>query len=487
MNRPASRLLPLSLTAISLLTATLVVTAPGLTTYAHATAPLDTAAGASENIDAHTSDVEVVDGAHILSDSDKKMLDERTTGIDFPDSVQRVVYLTFADNDENLNDTVRYFGEDERRDLLDADQKKFAPGTVIVAVGLAPKKMGVYAGDDVAADLDLQDDARLAGITDEMRDPLREKNWALGLLRGAQGAADTEVRSESSEWPGILATGGVLAGGGIACGIGLRSRRKKKAAQAREDYDYILAHHGDIATRLDAIDVRAHSLSSPLADDEFRRQWDDIKAAFLKAQSALDKTGELDRSSTDKEFRAHASALADARAAVEEAVNAEANVEELASLEHGDATARRRALTDLHRDIADARAEAQPREEERLVDIDKRVLALRDGHGDGTDSLTSPDFMDTYTGILTDYHAVIEAVRESMYSDKTVERGDHTAPTLGSSSWHPGMGIYYVPFSVVNNWHSSDVAAASSSNSSSGVTTGYSAGGFAGAGGSSSF
>ena len=477
MNRCVRRL--------SLSIAALAVAVTPATHSAVEPALADAATPAAEQA-AHR-DVEIVDGAGILSDSDKKMLQDRTAEIDFPGSVDRVVYLTFADNDNNLNDTVRYFGEDERPDLLDSDRKKFAPGTVIVAVGLNPHAMGVYSGDDVAADADLQDTDRLAGITNEMREPLAEENWALGLLRGAQGTADLDVRDESSDWPGILACGGVLAGGGVLGAVAIRNSRRKKAAQAREDFDYILAHHGDIATRLDAIDIRAHSLTSPLADDEFRRQWDDIKTAFLDAQSALDKTGELGRASSDKEFRAHADALADARSSVEEAVNAEANVEELAGLEHGDAATRRRALTDLHRDIADAQAKAQPREERRLGDIDKRVLALRDGHGDAADSLTSPNFMDAYTEILTDYHAVIEAVQDSMYSSG-VKRGEHTAPTLGSSSWHPGMGIYYVPFFVVNNWHSSDVSAASSSgNGGGGVTTGYSAGGFAGAGGSSSF
>ena len=435
--------------------------------------------------DTHTADVSVAtvdfaDCAGILSDSDKQMLREKTAETDFPDSVGKVVYLTFAENDDNLNDTVRHFGEDERPDLLDADQKKYAPGVVIVAVGLDPRAMGVYAGDDVAADTDLQDDARIEGITDEMREPLQEENWALGLVNGAKGVAAPELRAEESVWPIILGLGTAVGGAGIGLGGIYLHNRKKNAKQAREDYRYILAHHGDLANRLDAIDIRAHSLTSVFANDEFRRQWDNIKSSFLSAHSTLNTVGELDSSSPDSQFRAHHKELAKARKSVEEAVNAEENVEELAALEHGDGDTRRRALTDLHEDVLAAQSKAAKNAKRELADIDKRVLALRDAP-------ESPSFMDDYAGILSDYRAVVERVQKSMYDgdDEEAELGTHSAPTLGSESWRPGVGSHYVPFFVVSDWHTSDVQAASGGNGS--VTTGYSDGGFSGAGGSSSF
>lgn len=82
--------------------------------------------------------VEVLDLADELSDADEQLLLDRTPSIDLPAEVTDVTYILFPTNDDNLNDTVRYFGEDERRDLISEAGDKFAPGALIVAVGRDP-------------------------------------------------------------------------------------------------------------------------------------------------------------------------------------------------------------------------------------------------------------------------------------------------------------------------------------------------------------
>lgn len=163
-------------------------------------------------------------------------------------------------------------------------------------------------------------------------------------------------------------------------------------------------------------------------------------------------------------------------------MNAEANIEELARMEHGNTEVRRRELTDLHEDVLAATTKAEGDLKGKLEVLDARVLELRK-------YIDAPDFMDTYAGILGDYKVLIDALQDQLYAASNIEREDHSAATLADAAWRPpGVGSYYVPYVVINDWHQSDVAAhAQASSDSGGVSTGYSSGGFSGSGGSSSF
>ncbi|KAA8723056.1 DUF5129 domain-containing protein [Corynebacterium phocae] len=434
--------------------------------------------------------VTVVDSAELLTPGEEASLAQATAQVSLPGSVEEVYYLTFASNDDNLNDTVRYYAADHG--LQSADGEKYRDGLLIISVGMEPRRMGVYCGDTVCRDLEIYDaegttdSLRTAGIADAMRPLLKEEKWEQGLLRGVQAAADTGVRAappattDGASWFLPTVAGGLgLAGLGIG-GFFIARARREKIRTAREDYAYILAHHGDVAARLEEIDVRAHSLSSPLADDQLRRQWEQIRDKFLAAQQSMDGLGKLRADSSDDRFRRHHEQLATARAAVEEVVNAEANLEDLARMEHGDAPLRRRELTRLHQDVLGAIAEAEPALARQLEEIDARVLQLRA-------NLQAPDFMDTYAGILGDYQVLMDKLTQQLYAADKVERADHQPDSLGSSAWHPGVGSYYLPYAVVSSWHSQDVAAASSAASSGSSTTSYSSSGFSGGGGSSSF
>lgn len=436
-------------------------------------------------------DVEVYNPDGELTQEDINFLNDATADIDLPATVQTVDYLLLAENDDNFNDSVLEWALDNAPELLNdtslpvADMK-WAPGHLIVAVGLDPHRMGVYAGDDVADTLDFYGEGRNEGMTDAMREPLRQENWAAGLVAGTRAAADTSVVTEPAETPWGWIGAGVGTAGVIAAGTGawgVAHARKKKAETARERFDYVSANYGRLAQELDAIDIRAHSLSSPLANDALRTQWEDVKTRFLGLHDQMDALGELNAAAEDKEFRDRAEEIGTAHETVTQLETAESNIERLAKMEHGDADTRRRELTRLHEDALEAEVTADKEDaalSQRLRELDERVLALREDLG-------APDFMDHYAGLIADARVLNEAVQEKMYRDLE-EAEEHRAPTIYQSGWQPGIGYHaYVPFAVVSSWHASDTAAASAASSSgSSVNTSFSSG-FSGAGGSSSF
>ncbi len=428
--------------------------------------------------------VEVIDPSGQLSAGDVEFLESETVGLELPAQVERVTYVVFDENDDNLNDTVLEFARSERPDLVSGEGDKWAPGQLIVALGLDPNRMGVYCGDDVCAATDIYGQGRLDAILDEMREPLRQGNWAAGLLRGTQAAADPEVRADEGadfpDWAWIPIVGGIgVVGGGIGAGVAVAARRKK-AATAREQFDEVQRDYGRVGNELTAIDVRAHSLTSPLANDRLRADWEEVKTGFLGLHETMDSLEGLSANSEDKEFRTKAEAIGEAHEKVTRLRIAEENIEELARMEHGDAETRRRQLTELHEDALAAAVEVDDADlKERLRDVDQRILGLRS-------RLDDPRFMDDYADLLGDYRILVEALRERMYSESdTKTEEDHETPRLWESSWRPGYGYgNFVPFMMVTSWHSSDVAAQSAA---SAANTSYSGGGFSGGGGSGSF
>ncbi|AGF73624.1 DUF5129 domain-containing protein [Corynebacterium halotolerans] len=429
--------------------------------------------------------VEVIDPSEQLSGEDITLLEEQTPEVDLPAQVERVVYVVFEDNDDNLNDTVLGHAREQRPDLVNQAGDKWAPGLLIVALGLGPDRMGVYCGDDVCSATDIYGEGRLDGILDEMEEPLQQGNWAAGLLRGVQAAADPEVRREESGLPAVvgiaLGVGAAAIGGGVA-GVAVAASRRKKARVARERFDEVQRDYGRVATELTAIDVSAHSLTSPLANDRLRAQWEEVKNGFLGLHGTMDTLEELSADSTDKEFRERAESIGEAHEKMMRLRTAEDNIGELVRMERGDAGVRRRQLTELHEDVLAATVHAGDGElESRLSALDAGLLDLRE-------RLDAPTFMDEYAGLLGDYRVLVEEVRNRLYSESGTEMGeDHETPRLWESSWRPGYGYgNFVPFAVVNTWHDNDVATAQSASSPS-ATTGYSAGGFSGGGGSRGF
>ncbi|MGO1464928.1 MAG: hypothetical protein ACTH0P_06750 [Candidatus Corynebacterium faecigallinarum] len=240
------------------------------------------------------------------------------------------------------------------------------------------------------------------------------------------------------------------ASGGVVHGLS-SERWDHLLVFPRDHYDP--SHESDIrhasAPIAPRVDVHANSLTSPIADAERRRQWEECKKNFLSVDSKVSDTV-LTTSSEDKESRTHAGTVADAYEAVEQMDAAEDNIDRLFTMEHGDSTVRREELTELAEDLAEAEVKTKYEAlQTSLVDVEATVNELKQ-------DLEAPDFMDRFADTVRSY----------------------------------GHGNY-IPFVIVNSWHTADVkaaqsAASSSSSSSSSTNVSFSSG-FSGGGGSGRF
>ena len=346
------------------------------------------------------------------------------------------------------------------------------------------RKVGIYCGDDVCGALDIFEGPHLDGALEAMKDPMRRENHAAGLLAGARAAADPTVLAPEPEgmpaWlPWALGGAGVVGAGAI--GAGVAASRKKKATTARERYDRVSREYGRVAQELTGLDVRANSLTSPLADDELRSQWADVRDRFLSLDTVMGRIGDLRPDSTDAEFRAKATDIELAHTTVDQMEIAEKNIDQLFRMEQGDPDVRRRQLGELHEDMV---AAALGTKDARLAAEARALDARADELARDTQA---PGFMDRYARLVVDYRLVVEAIREREMSDvKTADdAGDRHAPRLYDRDWRAGYGYNgFVPYSVVSSWHARDVQAAQSASS---TTTSYSNASFSGGGGSSGY
>ncbi|WP_264887555.1 DUF5129 domain-containing protein [Dietzia sp. NCCP-2495] len=485
MTRPVPRVLIRLLVALAGAAALLTMLAWSPGSVAHAQAPAEAPAPTADEPE-QAVEVEITDRADVLSSGDEDLLRTETGRISFPPQVRRVVFLTFDDGGENLNDTTERFAQSDRPDLVAGDREKWAPGALLVVNDPESRDVGIYCGDDVCAALDLFEGRHLDGSLEAMKDPMRRGNHAVGLLSGAQAAADPTVLAPEREgapgWlPWALGGAGVVAVGAI--GAGVAANRKKKAATARERYDRVSREYGRVAGELDGLDIRANSLTSPLADDELRSQWADIRDRFLALDTVMGRIGDLRPDSSDSEFRAHAADIDSAHETVDQMETAEKNIDELFRMEQGDADARRRQLGELHEDML---AAALGTKDSRLA-AEARAL---DARGDELARDTAaPDFMDRYARLVVDYRIVVEAIRAREMADveEAKDAGDRHAPRLYDRDWRAGYGYQgFVPYYVVSSWHAHDVQAAQSA-ASSATNSSYSNASFSGGGGSSGY
>lgn len=427
-------------------------------------------------------EVTVIDMAEELSDDDEIALQADTYSLSFPEQVKAVRYIVFDDNDDNLNDTVENYLRAEHPDWI--TENAFTPGELIVAVGMDPHRNGVYCGNDVCSAIDFYGEGRQDGILEQMVSPLQDGRIAIGLYEGAAAAANPDVRQIDEPTPGwvkglvIAIIGAILAGAASIIAFFSRKSMKDKAAAARERFDRVQREYGESATRLDAINVRAHSLTSPLANDSLREQWDDVRTRFLSLNDAFSTPpiSTLTHDSSDKEFRKAAGALEEADITVTQMETAEKNIDTLYEMEHGDADTRRRELTSLRKDISEARVEINDKDsvlDEILTDLIARI--------DEAD-IADPEFMNFYARLLDDYSTALDGVASHMKDvEETTER---TAPTIYDSNWRPGTGYNaFVPYYMISTWHAADVSAAQAASSSSANTSfssGFSGGGASG-------
>lgn len=434
--------------------------------------------------------VEIMDPDDVLTADDERRMLRDIERIDVGEEVEQVNYMVFETNDDNVNDTVENYLRDHHPDLIDDDY--FTDGQLFVGVGLDPRQAFIFAGEDVAEAYQLKDESdHLEESLDAIKPGVRDNNIPAGLFAGADNAVSAEKLTESTYEEAksdrnFGVTGGGVGAGVVAAtivGIGAGSRRKKQSnvITAREDWDYVSQTYADVAARLDAIDVRAHSLSSDLLNSHLRKQWEKLRKDFLKLDRKVSPISQLSATSPDEEYEKHAEKLAKAAQTCERMEVAEKNIDKLYGIEHADAATREHELYKLEEDLHDASVEAGEyaeslQEELRILERDARALR---------DDPTHPEFMDNYLTLLNRGSRAMHALQNLMQKKNEADE-DPKEADIYDRGFFAGVGAYgFIPFYQVSSWNSN--AEMFNSNSSSGGVNSSFSSGFSGSGGSSSF
>lgn len=179
----------------------------------------------------------------MLTADDERILERDAARLEVRDVVKQLHYIVFADNDDNVNDTVENYLRDHHPELIGDDS--FTDGTLFVGVGLNPRQAFIFAGDDVAKLLELRDSSHLSESLDAIKPGVKDGNIPGGLFHGASTATDLaaleQARFDSAESnrTSAIVMGGLgaaaLGGGAAATTGGYRRSRAKKITQARED------------------------------------------------------------------------------------------------------------------------------------------------------------------------------------------------------------------------------------------------------------
>ena len=437
-----------------------------------------------------TFSTEVHNPEGVLSADDEARLERDAERLDAPAVVEQLHYMVFEENDDNVNDTVEEYLRDNRPDLIGDDY--FADGVLIVGVGLDPRQAFIFAGEDVAEALDLRDSSHLDDALDAIKPGVKDNNIPAGLFAGANAATDISTLAEDRYNDAVgdritAVVGSGIGGGGaiFATGLGVGSYRRdkaKKIAQARAEMSLVGKEYGQLAARLDQVDIRAHSLTSPFANATMRSEWEEVRDRFFHIHDQVDSLGNLTSKSSDEKYLEQADAIHQAAVTTREVSYAEDNIDKLYRLEHGDEVVRRTELQALRDDVV----EAQVALDDAKSGLYRELQNLRERADSLMNSTQSPDFLDQYVILLGDYRTALEQLRKQKFNDlDESENTALTAPGITSPDYRAGYGYNnFVPFWALSTWHSTNSAAQSSGGSS--ANTGFSSG-FSGAGGSSSF
>ena len=437
-----------------------------------------------------TFSTEVHNPEGVLSADDEARLERDAERIDAPAVVEQLHYMVFEENDDNVNDTVEEYLRDNRPDLIGDDY--FADGVLIVGVGLDPRQAFIFAGEDVAEALDLRDSSHLDDALDAIKPGVKDNNIPAGLFAGANAATDISTLAEDRYNDAVgdriaaMVGSGIGGGGAIfATGLGVGASRRSKAkkiAQARAEMSLVGKEYGQLAARLDQVDIRAHSLTSPFANATMRSEWEEVRDRFFHIHDQVDSRGNRTSRDSDEQFLKNADEIHQAALTTRELSYAEENIDKLYRLEHGDDVVRRTELQALRDDVV----EAQVALDDAKSGLYRELQNLRERADSLMNSTQSPDFLDQYVILLGDYRTALEQLRKQKFNDlDESENTALTAPGITSPDYRVGYGYNnFVPFWALSTWHSTNSAAQSAGGSS--TNTGFSSG-FSGAGGSSSF
>ncbi|WP_158256074.1 DUF5129 domain-containing protein [Corynebacterium sp. 13CS0277] len=416
-----------------------------------------------------------------ITSADVDFLRKETDRIPFPPQVTHVDYVVFSSGADNLNDTTLAFATEQRRDLINATETKWAPGHLIAVVSLDPRRNGIYCGDDVCSALQLAGTSHLDYSLDAMKPSLRQGNIAAGLFEGVKAASDPTLRRTDNDTSKGTSVWWLLLGGGSAAlllGYGIR-RGARQGAELTKRHNRLITEWSRVAHQLDDYDIRANSLTSVFADAQLRHEWTELRDGFVAVEEQLHTIPEAP---TEQDLAPYAQDLTEAERTLTMMKNAQNNIDVLYDVEHGDVQRRIIEATKLHLELQKAlRTTDDTAEIEQLRELDARALLLRDEPERDT-------FLDDFALLIADIAEITEAIAASHYSDTT----RRSTPKLTSYDWSLGTGYHdYVPLTVWETWHDYDHApVASASDGSWGASsssTSYSSGGFSGGGGSSSW
>jgi hypothetical protein len=476
--------------------------------------------------------VGIDDEQGVIDDPDA--LEERLRAIDLHDGAApvdlEVVTLDISaqdadpDSDTGLNDAVLEYARAEHPDWIDG--KTWADGVVILAIDPEHRKLGTYAGEDVKLS-----DGGFEDVQDAMRDDAADGAWADAFDQGAQKYADLLGRP----WwrsPGAI-IGAFLAlialGAGAVAALARGAGNRRRVRSARERFDDVRAKRQETDQAASRIPRDSSYGATILADvEDYRRAVDDaegtaselpappgplwgigpasarrartfetsVEAAdraddtIIGAARLLGRTGDF-RSAWDEERRP----LDESLAAVEQTIT-----EVLDSADADDAAAHQQQGTDAG---SDAAAGLRSTAQQVSSDLEEVSTAYLDGTISPDDALERLDELteqlsvaserlrDEAIGARTEDDEEAEVMRdaepEGFTSDfPTSVRGRrfarHPQDYVGGYSLSPVLwtGAWYGGASSALDTHRNPPA-------SSGSTSGYSGGGFSGAGSSSSF
>ncbi|MDO4762243.1 MAG: DUF5129 domain-containing protein [Corynebacterium sp.] len=408
------------------------------------------------------------DTATLLTDTDQQQLIDAATTNTFPPSITTITVITVPRGEEPFNDFMVRYLKIHSPELLSADRNTFADGAAILAIAPETRNVGLYAGEDVAAEIYLP--KNIDFFLNQMKPYFKDENWAAGLSVGITNLSAPPQPANLTPWY----IGGGITAAALAGGAGFLLRRSRQRT-AKEYYLNLSANYGRIAEELNALDVRANNLNSPLVNANLRQQWAAMRDDFLAIHETFSALPTLPLDAPAKKFRPHLKTLTSLNTTLDEMLAAEKNINTLFKLETGDEETRRAEFRELHLDMLKASATMKnSRLAQKVEALDARCTQLMNNPN-------QPGALDEFSTLVTEFQDVLDLAKEEEFPhvDNTTDR----IPTLRSHDWHPTYGYNnYVPYMIMTQWEQANAP----STSSSSADTSFS-GGFSGSGGSSKF
>lgn len=449
------------------------------------------------------SKVRIEDPHDVLSPEDEARMINDINRVEVVESIKEIIYIVFAHNRENVNDSVEEYMRANLPDRI--NNTTFKDGVLIVGVGLSPRQAFVFAGEDVADALDLRNDSKhLRDSVDAMKNGVIDNNIPAGLFASVNMANNVKsledsqknTRNVMSLTSGAIGGlfGGMTGGGIVFLSEQNKEKRRRKIEKARKNKETILNEYTHLANNLDNIDIRANSLKSSYVDKTLRSEWGEVRDGFLKYNDIIHGANGIGTISDDNE-----TALYSRSDELEEIINsiskvkiAESNINRLFKLEKGDLATRKKALKDMREDMLKARRERMLSDSLK-DDIEHLITKVEKLFN----NVENPKFMEYFTFVLDEYNQLIQHAQDEIAHNMDAPvRKDIRPMRIYERDYGYNRRYSYRPYIVVDHWRNDNVQMErmhreqerqrERSSSSSRTNSSFSSG-FSGSGGSSSF